>query len=68
VEAIKLEQRVGFPIRVFCRDGREIRGVLKTCDEHQNLVLEEAEELGRGGSRRHRLLFVKGGNIRMIEI
>lgn len=64
-----LEGKVGSPIRVFSRDGRELRGTLRVYDEHQNLVLEGAEEyLEQKLLRRHGFLFVKGGNIRMIEI
>ncbi len=38
-------------------------------DEHQNLVLEEAEEyFHQKLLRKHRFLFLKGGNIRMVEI
>jgi|YelNatPaOPRAMG01_1025707.scaffolds.fasta_scaffold09028_4 small nuclear ribonucleoprotein (snRNP)-like protein len=69
VEVPGLEERVGSPIRVFSKDGREIRGTLRMCDEHQNLVLEGAEEYSNQKlQRRHTRLFLKGGNIRMIEI
>lgn len=64
-----LEEHVGSTIRVFSKDGREIRGILRVCDEHQNLVLEGVEEYsGQKLLRRHRFLFLKGGNIRMVEI
>lgn len=69
MEVPGLEERVGSPIRVFSKDGREIRGTLRSCDEHQNLVLEGAEEYSdQKLLRRHALLFLKGGNIRVIEV
>jgi small nuclear ribonucleoprotein (snRNP)-like protein len=69
VKVLGLEERVGSLIRVLSKDGREIRGTLRMCDEHQNLVLEGAEEYSdQKLLRRHTFLFLKGGNIRVIEI
>ncbi|MEM0359622.1 MAG: LSM domain-containing protein [Candidatus Hadarchaeales archaeon] len=68
-EVLELGKRIGSTIRVFARDGREIKGVLRTCDEHQNLVLEEAEEYwDQKLVRKHKFLFLKGGNIRIVEV
>lgn len=69
VEVPGLEERVGSPIRVFSKDGRELRGTLRACDEHQNLVLEGAEEYSdQKLLKRHSLLFLKGGNIKVVTL
>ncbi|MEM3402548.1 MAG: LSM domain-containing protein [Candidatus Hadarchaeales archaeon] len=56
-----LERFVGQEVEVIVKDGRKFRGKMIQVDEHTNIILEEAEELDT--HRKHKLIFLKGGNV-----
>ncbi len=65
---IDLKRLLGSIVHVFIKDGREIRGKLNVYDQYQNLILENAEEYSDDKLMgKHRLIFVKGGNIKGIH-
>lgn len=57
---------VDTPVLVKLRSGTKIKGVLKTIDQHLNLVLGEAEEIGDVASRRLGLTLVRGDSVVVI--
>jgi len=54
-------------VLVKLKGGRELRGVLKSFDQHLNLILEEAEEVREGKSRRLGRVIVRGDNVVIIS-
>lgn len=59
-----MEQHVGSPVRLLLKDGRQITGKLAGFDPYMNLVLEEAEETSRDGTRRSLgMLVLRGNNV-----
>lgn len=56
-----LGERIGEPVIVRLRGGREFRGELDSCDSHMNVVLRNAGELD--GSNGKDTLLIRGDNI-----
>lgn len=56
------EKFLNSTVTVTVKDGRRFRGKLVEYDEHMNLLLEDAEEIGREGTK-HQLMLIKGGNV-----
>ena len=65
---VGLEKFLNLVVVVGVKDGRRFRGKLTQCDEHMNLVLEDAEELsGERPIAKHKLILIKGGNVSAIS-
>jgi len=54
-------------VLVKLKGGREVRGVLKSFDQHLNLVLENAEEGREGRVRSLGIVLVRGDNVVFIS-
>lgn len=55
-------------VRVLLKDGRVLNGRLLGCDEHLNLVLDEAEETNPELARRLGRVVVRGSNIVTVNV
>ena len=53
----------GEPVIVSLKGDRELRGVLQGYDVHMNLVLDKAEEVTDGATRKIGTLIVRGDNV-----
>ncbi|RLF21628.1 MAG: RNA-binding protein [Thermoprotei archaeon] len=63
-----LSQAIGTLVLVRLKGGREIRGKLRSFDQHMNLVLEEAEELKpQNKNRKLGTIIVRGDNVVLIS-
>lgn len=58
-----IERLVQQRVAVHLKDGRQIAGRLSGCDEHLNLVLEEAHETSTEARRRLGRVVLRGSNI-----
>ena len=54
-------------VLVKLKGGREVRGILKSFDQHLNLVLEGAEESREGRTRKLGIVLVRGDNVVFIS-
>lgn len=54
-------------VLVKLKGGRELRGVLKSFDQHLNLLLEEVEEVKEGRSRKLGTVLIRGDNVILIS-
>lgn len=54
-------------VLVKLKGGRKIRGILKSYDEHLNLVLENAEEVGGNRTRQYGTIILRGDNVVLIS-
>jgi len=62
------EQSIGKTVLVELKGGRGVRGRLYSYDQHMNLVLEDAEEIGEENStRRIGTIIVRGDNVVLIS-
>jgi len=62
------EQSIGKTVLVELKGGRGVRGRLYSYDQHMNLVLEDAEEIGEENStRRIGTIIVRGDNVIIIS-
>lgn len=62
------EQSLGKTVLVELKGGRDVRGRLYSYDQHMNLVLEDAEEIGEGNStRKIGTIIVRGDNVIIIS-
>ena len=61
-----LSEYVGSSVLVKLKGGRGIKGVLKSYDQHLNLIVEGAEELDGDGSRSLGLVLIRGDNVVII--
>ena len=63
-----LSENIGNIVLVKLRGSREVRGKLKSYDQHLNLVLEDAEEvLSNGSTRKLGTLVIRGDNVVLIS-
>ncbi|MEM0042496.1 MAG: LSM domain-containing protein [Thermofilaceae archaeon] len=62
-----LRSSVNKQVLVKLKGGRELRGVLKSFDSHLNLLLEEAEEVKEGRTRKLGHVVVRGDNVILIS-
>jgi len=53
-------------VTVTLRNGKEYKGTLKSFDEYNNIVITDVEECAGEGTKKYRLLIIKGGNINLI--
>ncbi|WP_455364634.1 LSM domain-containing protein [[Eubacterium] cellulosolvens] len=62
------EQSLGKIVLVELKGGRDVRGKLYSYDQHMNLVLEDAEEIGEdNNARRIGTIIVRGDNVIIIS-
>jgi len=62
-----LSEAIGTLVLVKLKGGREVRGKLKSYDQHLNLVLEEAEEVRENSTRRLGTIVIRGDNVVLIS-
>ncbi|RLE59353.1 MAG: RNA-binding protein [Thermoprotei archaeon] len=62
-----LMESLGSIVLVRLKGGREVRGILKSFDQHLNLVLDNAEEIRNEKSRKLGLIIVRGDNVVLIS-
>ncbi|MDH5816085.1 MAG: LSm family protein [Candidatus Nezhaarchaeota archaeon] len=63
-----LASSIGSQILVRLKGGKELRGRLKSYDQHLNIVLEDAEELKQNGEpKKHGLILIRGDSIVLIS-
>ena len=63
-----LAESIGSMVLVKLKDGKEVRGKLKSYDQHLNIVLEEAEEVREDGStRKLGTIVIRGDNVVLIS-
>lgn len=62
-----LQDSIGKRVLVKLRDGYEIRGVLKSFDQHVNLLLEDAEEIIDNNVFKRGAMIVRGENVLFVS-
>lgn len=62
-----LSEAIGALVLVKLKGGREVRGRLKSYDQHLNLVLEEAEEVKESNVRKLGTIVIRGDNVVLIS-
>ncbi len=62
-----LSDSLGNMVLVKLKGGREVRGKLKSYDQHLNIVLENAEELRGEEARRLGTIVIRGDNVVLIS-
>ncbi|MDH5807253.1 MAG: LSm family protein [Candidatus Methanomethylicaceae archaeon] len=63
-----LMQSLGSIVLVKLKGGRIVRGLLRSFDQHLNLVLDEADELlNEGETRKLGTIIVRGDNVVIIS-
>ena len=62
-----LHESIGNLVLVKLRGGRELRGKLRSFDQHLNLVIEDAEELLEDTTRRLGMVVIRGENVLLIS-
>ncbi|MFN3804116.1 MAG: LSm family protein [Pyrobaculum sp.] len=62
-----LQDAIGKQVLVKLRDSHEIRGILRSFDQHVNLLIDEAEEIIEGKIYKRGTLVVRGENVLFIS-
>ena len=62
-----LGEAIGTLVLVKLKGGREVRGKLKSYDQHLNLVLEDAEEIKNDSTRKLGTIVIRGDNVILIS-
>jgi len=63
-----LNSSLGSMILIKLKGGKELRGRLKSFDQHLNIVLEEAEEVKHDGEvKRLGLVLIRGDNVVLVS-
>jgi small nuclear ribonucleoprotein len=63
-----LNESLGNVVLVKLKGGRDLRGVLRSFDQHLNIVLEEADELKEGTDpRKLGTIIVRGDSVIIIS-
>jgi small nuclear ribonucleoprotein len=62
-----LQESIGNIVLVKLRGGKELRGRLRSFDQHLNLVIEDAEEVTPESSRRLGTVVIRGENVLLMS-
>jgi small nuclear ribonucleoprotein len=63
-----LNSSLGNVVLIKLKGGRELRGRLRSFDQHLNLVLEEAEEVRHDGeTKKLGLVLIRGDNVVLVS-
>ena len=63
-----LNEALGNMILIKLKGGRELRGKLRSFDQHLNIVLDDAEEVRHDGEvRRIGLVLIRGDNVVLVS-
>ncbi len=63
-----LQEYLGSIVLIKLKGEREVRGKLKSFDQHLNIVLEDAEELrGDGSTRKLGTIVIRGDTVVLIS-
>ena len=63
-----LNESLGNIVLVKLKGGRDLRGILRSFDQHLNIVLEEADELKEGtDTRKLGTIIVRGDSVIIIS-
>jgi small nuclear ribonucleoprotein len=62
-----LDQSLDQLVLIKLRGGREFRGILRGYDIHMNLILDDAEELGRENGLSLETAIIRGDNVVFIS-
>lgn len=62
-----LSESLGSMVLVRLKGGREIRGILKSFDQHLNIALEEAEEIRNDKLRKLGAIIIRGDSIVLVS-
>lgn len=63
-----LNASLGSDVLIKLKGGRELRGKLRSFDQHLNIVLEGAEELRQNGEvRKLGLVLIRGDNVVLVS-
>ncbi|MEM1982726.1 MAG: LSm family protein [Sulfolobales archaeon] len=62
-----LQESVGSVVLIKLRGGKELRGTLKSFDQHLNLVIEDAEEVLSESTRKLGTVIIRGENVLLIS-
>jgi len=63
-----LQEYLGNIVLIKLKGEREVRGKLKSFDQHLNIVLEDAEELrGNGSTRKLGTIVIRGDTVVLIS-
>ena len=63
-----LSEALGNMVLVKLKGGRHIRGILKSYDQHLNLVLDQAEEIKEdGNTRKLGTIIIRGDNVVLVS-
>ncbi len=63
----ELRNYVGSSVLVKLKGGKGIKGILRSYDQHLNLVVENAEEVDSESSRMLGLVLIRGDNVILIS-
>ncbi|RLF18700.1 MAG: RNA-binding protein [Thermoprotei archaeon] len=63
-----LNEALGSMILIKLKGGRELRGKLRSFDQHLNIVLDDAEEVRHDGEvKRIGLVLIRGDNVVLVS-
>ncbi len=62
-----LSENLGGSVLVRLRGGRVLRGILRSFDQHLNIVLDDAEEVLSEGSKKLGMVIIRGENVVFIS-
>lgn len=65
---VLLERAIQQKVELRLKDGRSLSGRLLGCDEHLNIVLDDAEERTNEVSRRLGRLVLRGSNVVSLNV
>lgn len=63
----ELRSYLGNTVLIKLKGGRGMKGILKSFDQHLNLILENAEEIHEDGTRALGLVLVRGDNVVLVS-